>query len=51
MGLRIDHVWATAGLARLSTECGMDREIRALPQPSDHIPVWATFVSEADRAT
>jgi exodeoxyribonuclease-3 len=51
MGLRIDHVWATACHAELSTECGMDREMRALPQPSDHVPVWATFASEPGRAT
>ena len=43
MGLRIDHIWATSPAANLSTECAMDREMRALPRPSDHIPVWATF--------
>jgi exodeoxyribonuclease-3 len=43
MGLRIDHIWATPPAAKLSTECAMDREMRALPRPSDHIPVWATF--------
>jgi exodeoxyribonuclease-3 len=43
MGLRIDHIWATESLAGLSVECGMDKEQRALPKPSDHIPVWATF--------
>jgi exodeoxyribonuclease-3 len=47
MGLRIDHIWATACLAELSTECGMDRELRALPQPSDHVPVWASFTQAA----
>jgi len=51
MGLRIDHVWATTRVAELSSECSMDREMRALPQPSDHIPVWATFASEPGRAT
>jgi exodeoxyribonuclease-3 len=43
MGLRIDHIWASPPLAALSIESGMDREQRALPKPSDHIPVWATF--------
>jgi exodeoxyribonuclease-3 len=47
MGLRIDHIWATPAAARLSAECGMDREMRALPRPSDHIPVWATFAVDS----
>jgi exodeoxyribonuclease-3 len=43
MGLRIDHIWATGNLAALGTQCAMDREMRALANTSDHIPVWATF--------
>ena len=43
LGLRIDHIWASAPLASLSLECGMDKKQRSLPKPSDHIPVWATF--------
>jgi exodeoxyribonuclease-3 len=43
LGLRIDHIWASPPLASLSLECGMDKEQRSLPKPSDHIPVWATF--------
>ena len=43
MGLRIDHIWGSPPLATLSTDSGMDKEQRALPKPSDHIPVWATF--------
>ena len=46
MGLRIDHIWASAPLASLSLECGMDKKQRSLPKPSDHIPVWATFDAE-----
>jgi exodeoxyribonuclease-3 len=46
MGLRIDHIWASAPLAALSVESGMDKEQRSLPKPSDHIPVWATFDAE-----
>lgn len=40
-GLRIDHVWATP--AARTTDAGIDRGPRALPQPSDHAPVWARF--------
>jgi len=47
MGLRIDHIWATSPAAKLSTECAMDREMRALPRPSDHIPVLAVFACES----
>jgi exodeoxyribonuclease-3 len=46
LGLRIDHLWASPPLASLSLECGMDKKQRALPKPSDHIPVWATFDAE-----
>ncbi|MBW1980033.1 MAG: exodeoxyribonuclease III [Deltaproteobacteria bacterium] len=49
MGLRIDHIWATAPMAALSRECGMVKELRARPRPSDHIPVWATFAYEPER--
>lgn len=47
MGLRIDHIWATAPLAAVSTGSGMDKEQRSLAKPSDHIPVWATFDLES----
>lgn len=43
MGLRIDHIWSTQKLVAVSTDSGMDRELRASPKPSDHIPVWARF--------
>jgi exodeoxyribonuclease-3 len=49
LGLRIDHIWATKPVAVCSTGSGMERNLRALPKPSDHIPVWATFDYEPQR--
>jgi exodeoxyribonuclease III len=43
LGLRIDHVLATPPLARQCTAVTLERELRRLPKPSDHIPVVATF--------
>ncbi|MFN0277837.1 MAG: exodeoxyribonuclease III [Pyrinomonadaceae bacterium] len=42
-GLRIDHIWASPPLAELCTDCWIDREPRALENPSDHAPVVAEF--------
>lgn len=42
-GLRIDHLWATESLAELCTAVWVDKAPRALPQPSDHVPVVADF--------
>jgi exodeoxyribonuclease-3 len=43
MGLRIDHVWATAPLAARCTASDIDVEPRRWEKPSDHAPVWAEF--------
>lgn len=43
MGLRIDHVWATARLAALCTGAWIDRAPRGGERPSDHAPVVAEF--------
>ena len=43
LGLRIDHVFATAPLAATSLDCVVDREERKGVLPSDHAPVIATF--------
>ncbi len=43
LGWRIDHVYATAALAERCTACEIDRAPRALPSPSDHTFVVATF--------
>ncbi|HLL55607.1 MAG TPA: exodeoxyribonuclease III [Myxococcaceae bacterium] len=42
-GLRIDHVFATAPLAKKCVAAEIDREARKGKQPSDHAPVWADF--------
>lgn len=43
LGWRIDHICATAGLAKRSTDCRIDTEPRALPRPSDHTFIVADF--------
>ena len=43
LGLRIDHVYATAPLAEKSIDVVVDREERKGTLPSDHAPVVATF--------
>ena len=43
LGLRIDHIWVTAPLARRKTKCWIDKETRAWERPSDHAPVVAEF--------
>ncbi|MGE5215166.1 MAG: exodeoxyribonuclease III [Nitrospirota bacterium] len=42
-GLRIDAVLASEGLAKKCIASGIDREMRAGKDPSDHAPVWAEF--------
>lgn len=42
-GLRIDVVLATAPLANLCVESGIDYELRGIEKPSDHAPVWSEF--------
>ena len=43
LGLRIDHILASAPLCERCTACRIDRGPRALPRPSDHAPVIAEF--------
>lgn len=43
LGLRIDHVWSTPGLAERVVAADIDREERAKPSPSDHAPVMVEF--------
>lgn len=43
IGWRIDHVYATPGLANLCTSCVIDKEPRTLEKPSDHTFVVAEF--------
>ncbi|MBK8168832.1 MAG: exodeoxyribonuclease III [Sandaracinaceae bacterium] len=42
-GLRIDHIYATKGLAKRCIAAAVDREERKGAQPSDHAPVLCTF--------
>jgi exodeoxyribonuclease III len=42
-GRRLDHIWATAELAKRSTSIKILKETRGWTQPSDHVPVLATF--------
>jgi exodeoxyribonuclease III len=42
-GRRLDHIWATEELAKRSTSIQILKETRSWTQPSDHVPVLATF--------
>ena len=42
-GLRIDLLLATSPLFRHLRSTGIDLDIRAMTQPSDHAPVWGEF--------
>ncbi len=42
-GLRIDLLLVTAPLRECLLDAGIDYDIRGMPKPSDHCPVWATF--------
>ena len=41
MGLRIDHILLSSGLAGECTACTVDKEARKAERPSDHAPVMA----------
>jgi exodeoxyribonuclease III len=43
LGVRIDHIFATAPLVERLVKAEIDREERKGKQPSDHAPVWAEF--------
>ena len=45
MGLRIDHILASAQLAATCVGCTIDSEPRRLERPSDHAPVIAEFTT------
>jgi exodeoxyribonuclease-3 len=42
-GWRVDHIWATAPLAKRSTRAWIDLAPRLAERPSDHTPVVAEF--------
>lgn len=43
IGFRIDHIWITDPLVQRLTEVQTHRDVRGWEQPSDHVPVVATF--------
>ena len=43
MGWRLDHIWATAPLARKCTDCWIDKAPRQAEKPSDHTVIVADF--------
>jgi exodeoxyribonuclease-3 len=43
LGWRVDHIWGTETMARLSLDARIDREPRLWERPSDHAPVLAEF--------
>jgi exodeoxyribonuclease-3 len=45
-GLRIDAILASEQLAKHCTASGIDLDMRAGKEPSDHAPVWAEFEIE-----
>ena len=42
-GLRLDHLLLSPNLADRLKEAGVDREVRAMPEASDHAPAWITL--------
>ncbi len=42
-GRRLDHVWASADIATAAHSSRILREVRGWEQPSDHVPVFASF--------
>ena len=42
-GRRLDHVWATRDIAAAGHSSRILRDVRGWEQPSDHVPVLATF--------
>ncbi|MFM8747580.1 MAG: exodeoxyribonuclease III [Aestuariivirga sp.] len=44
-GRRLDHIWSTAGLAPKCRKIEILKEARGWQQPSDHVPVMASFAA------
>jgi exodeoxyribonuclease-3 len=42
-GRRLDHVWASKDIAAAAHSSRILRDVRGWEQPSDHVPVFATF--------
>ena len=48
-GRRLDHIWASEGIAHTARAMRVLRDARAWNRPSDHVPV--TVVFEADQGS
>ena len=46
-GIRIDHLLLSAQAADLLSAAGVDRDLRALDKPSDHVPAWVALKGAA----
>jgi exodeoxyribonuclease-3 len=46
-GWRIDHIYLSQELAACAIGCGIHRQLRGNPQPSDHAPVVVTLAWDA----
>ena len=44
-GRRLDHIWSTGGLAPNCKKIDILKEARGWEQPSDHVPVMASFAA------
>ena len=42
-GRRLDHIWATPDISNAASGSRILRPVRGWEQPSDHVPVFATF--------
>ena len=42
-GRRLDHVWASQGIASAARQMSILREARSWDRPSDHVPVSVVF--------
>jgi exodeoxyribonuclease-3 len=46
-GIRIDHLLLSPQAVDLLVGVGIDKHVRSWEKPSDHVPVWADFATDA----
>ncbi|WP_028956355.1 exodeoxyribonuclease III [Sulfitobacter sp. 20_GPM-1509m] len=44
-GIRIDHFLMSPAVADMMTDAGIERDVRGLDKPSDHVPVWVELAA------
>ncbi|MBM1814600.1 exodeoxyribonuclease III [Pseudosulfitobacter pseudonitzschiae] len=44
-GIRIDHFLLSPAVADMMTDAGIERDVRGLDKPSDHVPVWVELAA------